>query len=332
MGTNETVTNKEKNRAALSSILAVGFLTLVKATVAILTGSLGLLAEAAHSLMDLVAAGVTFFAVKVSGRPADRSHTYGHGKVENLSALGEVLLLLAACAGIFYEAIQRLFFKSVSVKASIWSFLVMVVAIIVNIILARRLSHVAKKYDSQALEAEALDFRNDIWSSAVVILGLVVVMAADQFNIPWLAKADSIAGLAVATIVAISVLRLGRRAVGVLLDEVPENLQDEIRRAARLPGVEEVRQVRVRRSGAQYFADLTLATNTCLTYMKCRFRLKKFRLSWLLQQSYCRSNQKHCCLGPRHGEWERRMRVRRWLANYGFINVLRNWLVGWTIG
>ena len=261
MGTNETVTNKEKNRAALSSILAVGFLTLVKATVAILTGSLGLLAEAAHSLMDLVAAGVTFFAVKVSGRPADRSHTYGHGKVENLSALGEVLLLLAACAGIFYEAIQRLFFKSVSVKASIWSFLVMVVAIIVNIILARRLSHVAKKYDSQALEAEALDFRNDIWSSAVVILGLVVVMAADQFNIPWLAKADSIAGLAVATIVAISVLRLGRRAVGVLLDEVPENLQDEIRRAARLPGVEEVRQVRVRRSGAQYFADLTLAVS-----------------------------------------------------------------------
>ena len=94
-------------------MLAIIFLTLMKAGVAILTGSLGLLAEAAHSLMDLAAAGVTFFAVKISGRPADSSHTYGHGKFENLSALVEVLLLLFACAGIFYEAIQRLFFKTV---------------------------------------------------------------------------------------------------------------------------------------------------------------------------------------------------------------------------
>jgi len=261
MRTIETVTNREKYWAALSSVLAIVFLTLVKATVAILTGSLGLLAEAAHSLMDLVAAGVTFFAIKISGRPADRSHTYGHGKFENLSALVEVVLLLLACAAIFYEAIQRLFFKSVPVKNSIWSFLVMVIAITVNIALARQLSRVAKKYDSQALEAEALDFLNDIWSSAVVILGLGVVMAADKFNIPWLAKADSVAGMVVAAIVAYSVLRLGRRAVGELMDEVPENLQDEIARVAKLPGVEEVRQVRVRRSGAQYFTDLTLAVS-----------------------------------------------------------------------
>jgi cation diffusion facilitator family transporter len=257
----ETVTNREKNGTALLSVLAIIFLTLLKASVAILTGSLGLLAEAAHSLMDLVAAGVTFFAVRISGRPADSSHTYGHGKYENLSALVEVVLLLFACAGIIYEAIQRLFFKTVQVQASPWSFLVMGIAVAVNIILARRLRKVAKKYGSQALEAEGLDFFNDVWSSAVVILSLLLVMAADKFAIPWLAKADSIAGVVVAGLIANSVLRLGRRAVGELLDEVPENLQDEIMQAARLPGVEEVRQVRVRRSGNQYFADLTLAVS-----------------------------------------------------------------------
>ena len=257
----ETTTNRDKNAAALLSVLAIIFLTLVKAGVAILTGSLGLLAEAAHSLMDLVAAGVTFFAVRISGQPADSSHTYGHGKFENLSALVEVLLLLFACAGIVYEAAQRLFFKTVAVEASPWSFLVMGVAIGVNILLARRLRRIAKKYDSQALEAEGLDFLNDIWSSAVVILSLLLVMAADKFKIAWLANADAIAGVVVAALIANSVLRLGRRAVGELLDEVPVNLQDEISQAAKLPGVEEVRQVRVRRSGSQYFADLTLAVS-----------------------------------------------------------------------
>ncbi len=261
MSTNETGINQEKNSAALLSVLAIIFLTLMKAGVAILTGSLGLLAEAAHSLMDLVAAGVTFLAVRISGRPADSSHTYGHGKFENLSALVEVLLLLVACAGIVYEAIQRLFFKTVPVKASVWSFLVMGIAVIVNISLARRLSGVAKKHGSQALEAEALDFMNDVWSSSVVILGMGLVLAAEKFQIAWLAKADSLAGMAVATLVAISVLRLGRRAVGELMDEVPVNLQEEITQAARLEGVEEVRQVRVRRSGPQYFADLTLAVS-----------------------------------------------------------------------
>ena len=259
MDTHEIGSNREKNRAALSSLLAIIFLLLLKATAAILTGSLGLMAEAAHSLMDLVAAGVTYLAVKISSRPADRSHTYGHGKFEYLSALAEVTLLLVACASIFYEAIQRLISNSAQIKSSIWSFLVMAIAIAINITLARLLKRVAKKYNSQALEAEALDFFNDIWSSSVVILGLAFVFAAEKFNLPWLAKADSVAGMVIAIIIAYSVLRLGRRAVGELLDEVPENLQDEITRAVALPGVEEVRQVRVRRSGAQYFVDLTLA-------------------------------------------------------------------------
>ena len=98
---------REKHRAALSSVLAAVFLTLVKLVVGLMTGSLGILAEAAHSGLDLVAAAMTFLAVRVSGRPADQEHTYGHGKVENLSALFETLLLLVTCVWIIYEAVQR---------------------------------------------------------------------------------------------------------------------------------------------------------------------------------------------------------------------------------
>jgi hypothetical protein len=124
--------DREKRKAALSSVLAAIFLTLMKLVVGLLTGSLGILAEALHSGLDLVAAGVTLFAVQVSGRPADREHPYGHGKVENLSALFETLLLLATCVWIIYEALQRLFVKSVEVEASFWAFAVMIIAIAVE--------------------------------------------------------------------------------------------------------------------------------------------------------------------------------------------------------
>ena len=119
----------------------------------------------------------------------------------------------------------------------------------------------AKKYDSQALEAEGLDFLNDIWSSVVVILSLLLVWLAEKFNIPWLAKADSIAGVVVAVLIANSVLRLGRRAVGELLDEVPVNLQDEITQAARLPGGGRGAAGAGTPERSQYFADLTLAVS-----------------------------------------------------------------------
>ena len=107
----EPASNREKRWAALSSVWAAVFLTLIKLIVGILTGSLGILADAAHSVLDLAAAIVTFFAVKISNQPADINHVYGHGKVENLSALFEALLLVLTCLWIFYEAIDRLFFK-----------------------------------------------------------------------------------------------------------------------------------------------------------------------------------------------------------------------------
>ena len=116
---------KEKRDAALSSVAAAVFLTVLKLVVGLMTGSLGILAEAAHSGLDLVAALVTFFAVRFSDRPPDEEHLYGHGKIENLSALVETLLLLITCVWIIYEAIQRLFFKEVEIEASFWAFAVM---------------------------------------------------------------------------------------------------------------------------------------------------------------------------------------------------------------
>jgi len=258
--------DKEKRWAALSSVLAAIFLTLIKLVVGLMTGSLGILAEVAHSGLDLVAALVTFFAVRVSGRPADREHTYGHGKVENLSALFETLLLLATCAWIIYEAIQRLFFKPVEVEANIWAFLVMAIAIVVDFSRSRMLSRVAKKYDSQALEADALHFSTDIWSSAVVILGLVLVLLGEWLQIPWLMQADAVAALGVAGIVVWVSLRLGHRTVVALLDGVPASVRDDVVRAVRVPGVVEVKQVRVRRSGPEAFADLRLTVTRDTTF------------------------------------------------------------------
>ncbi len=253
--------NREKIGAAISSVIAAVGLTGFKLTVGILTGSLGILAEALHSALDLVAAAVTLFAVRVSGRPADREHSYGHGKVENLSALFETLLLLATCVWIIVEAIQRLFFKSVEIEASVWAFVVMICAIAVDYSRSRMLYRVAKKHDSQALEADALHFSTDIWSSSVVIVGLALVKLSEVLAIPWLAKADAVAAMGVAGIVAWVSLQLGQRTVTALLDGVPASLREEVTRAARVPGVMEVKRVRVRRSGPEAFADVHLTVN-----------------------------------------------------------------------
>ncbi len=253
---------REKQRAALSSVAAAIFLTGMKLAVGLLTGSLGILAEAAHSGLDLVAALVTFLAVRVSGRPADREHPYGHGKVENLSALFETLLLLATCAWIIYEALQRLLFKHVEVEASLWAFLIMGTSIVVDISRSRLLYRVAKKYDSQALEADALHFSTDIWSSSVVIVGLGFVFLSGRLQMPWLAKADAVAALAVAGIVVWVSMQLGRRTVTALLDGVSATLVDEVAHVVKgVPGVVEAQRVRVRRSGPEAFADVQVSVN-----------------------------------------------------------------------
>jgi cation diffusion facilitator family transporter len=252
---------KEKREAALSSVVAAVFLTALKLVVGLLTGSLGILAEAAHSALDLVAALVTFFAVRLSDRPPDKRHLYGYGKVENLSALIETLLLLVTCVWIIYEAIQRLFYKSVEVEASVWAFGVMIISIVVDVSRSRILYSAARKHKSQALEADALHFSTDIWSSSVVIVGLGLVWLSERLGPEWhwLVKADAIAALSVALIVVYVSFQLGKRAVSVLLDAAPPGLADRIvAEAGQVSGVESVGPVRVRQAGAEVFVDLTV--------------------------------------------------------------------------
>ncbi len=250
-----------KTRAATMSVMAAVLLTVLKLTVGLATGSLGLLAEAAHSGLDLVAAIVTYFAVRISDRPADHVHQYGHGKVENLSALFETVLLLVTCVWIVFEAVQRLAYKHAHVEATVWAFVVIMTSIVVDINRSRMLYRAAREHHSQALEADALHFSTDIWSSAVVLVGLALVWLSGRLGPDWLwlAKADAVAALGVACIVVVISIRLGQRAVNVLLDAAPHGLVARIEaEVVQVPGVREVRDTRVRQSGAATFVDLTV--------------------------------------------------------------------------
>jgi cation diffusion facilitator family transporter len=206
--------SSEKKRVAISSVVAAVFLTGSKFAVGILTGSLGLLSEALHSCLDLVAAVVTYFSVRISDKPADKEHHFGHGKVESLSALAQTVLLLATCGWIAYEAAHRLITKNIEIEVNAWSYAVVIVSIVVDITRSRALSRVAKKHNSQALEADALHFSTDIWSSCVVLFGLICAQFGFYF-------ADPIAALFVALIVLHVCYQLGRKAIDILLDKAP---------------------------------------------------------------------------------------------------------------
>jgi len=259
----------EKQSVALNSVYAAVAITGLKVVVGITTGSLGILSEAAHSGLDLVAAAITFFSIRVSDRPADATHQYGHGKVENVSAFIETALLLATCAWIVYEATKRLFFHSVAIEPSVWAFLILGISIVVDVWRSRRLRRIAEKYDSQALLADALHFRTDIWSSAVVVLGLLLVLAGRRYQISWLAKADPIAALIVACIVVYVSWRLARQTIDALLDGAPAGVRTKIIGAiARVDGVLSVERVRIRRGGSKHFADVSVALSRNVTFQR----------------------------------------------------------------
>jgi len=256
----------EKSRVALTSVAAAVLLTGTKVVVGLLTGSLGILSEAAHSGLDLAAALVTVLAVKASARPADADHPYGHGKVENLSALFETLLLLLTCGWIIKEAVARLFLREVRVEVNGWAFGVIVLSILVDLGRSRALMATAKKHRSQALEADALHFSTDVWSSGVVLLGLVLVLLARKLQMPWLARADAVAALGVAGIVVLVSLRLGRKTVADLLDAIPPDLVQAAReRVLAVPGVEAVPRIRMRRIGGEWFSDVIIRVDPGLT-------------------------------------------------------------------
>ncbi len=262
--------NRDKTGVALSSLLAASVLTLLKLIVGLATNSLGILSEAAHSALDLLAAGVTLFAVRVSGRPASREYTYGRGKFENLSALFETLLLLVTCLWIVYKAIQRLYFKhGTEVTVNRWAFAVVLLSMAVDFSRSRALGHFARKYQSQALEADALHFSTDIWSSGVVLLGLAGMWLAGRWNMPWLTNADTVAALGVAVIIVGVSLRLGKKSLDDLLDRIPVDLQERVAQAAgQVAGVLQVTKVRLRRSGPEIFADVTLSVGQATSFEK----------------------------------------------------------------
>ncbi len=258
MSDTRALEDHEKRSAALTSLIAAIGLTSFKLLVGLMTGSLGILAEAAHSGLDLVAAMMTFLAVRISGKPPDRTHLYGHGKVENLSALFETGLLLATCFWIIRESVHRLTYHRGEVEVTIWSFGVMAASIIIDYSRSRVLYRAARKYRSQALEADALHFQTDIWSSAVVIGGLAAVKAADWFPaLGWLRDGDAVAALGVSAIVIWISISLGRRTIDALVDRAPAGMEQRILAAvSAFPEVRNCHNVRIRPSGPKTFIDL----------------------------------------------------------------------------
>lgn len=262
---------KEKRTVALSSVLAALVVTLLKFLTGVLTGSLGMLSEAAHSTVDLVAAGITLFSVQVSDRPADDTHNYGHGKVESLSAFVESVLMLGSCAWIVTEAIKRITSKEhLSLTPSIWPFLVLLLSIAVDFTRSRKLHKIALESSSQALEADAIHFSTDIWSTLAVLIGLAASFAGARWKIPALEYADPIAALIVSGIILHVTWGLAHRTIDALLDASPKETREathELERELRtIDGVVAVNRLRTRRSGADYFADLTLGLAQNLTF------------------------------------------------------------------
>ncbi len=243
---------KEKKRVALLSVFAAIFLTGFKLVIGILTGSLGILSEALHSGLDLVAAIITYFSVRISDKPADKEHNYGHGKIENFSALIETFLLLITCAWIIYEAIGRLVSGKTHIEVNAWSYIVVISSIIIDITRSRALYRVAKKHNSQALEADALHFSTDIWSSAVVFLGLICANFGFFF-------ADSVAALAVALIVLFVSFRLGKRAIDVLLDRAPKGSIAKVEQVlTTYTDVKKYHSLKIRTAGADTFIKFNI--------------------------------------------------------------------------
>jgi cation diffusion facilitator family transporter len=251
---------REKRQAALLSVGSAIVLVSLKAFLVLRTGSLGVLSEALHSGLDLVAAVITFLSVRVSDQPADERHPYGHGKFENFSAFVETALLLVTALYIIFEAFERLFFRAVHIQPSITAVIVLAFALVIDMTRARALSNVVKKFPSDALEADALHFSTDVWSTMVVIAGIGLVWAGETWNIPWLVYADALAGLGVAGVILWVGSQLGKRTIEALLDTAPQGLQQEIARAvSRMDGVLDVVRVRVRRAGNRHFVDATVS-------------------------------------------------------------------------
>src|SRR5271165_7513758 len=250
----------EKRRVALHSMVAAAAMTVLKLAAGLLSGSLGVLSDAAHSALDLVGVTLTYFSVRLSDKPADEDHTYGHGKFENLSAFAEAGLMAVSCAWIIWEAVLRIVRQNVVLHHSVWPVLVLLTSIAVDYWRSRNLRAVAERTGSPALATDAFHFASDIWSTVAVLVGLGASWIGMRMGIGWLRYADPFAAMVVSLMILRMTLHLGRETVAVLMDEVPaETRQRLVDEVGKVEGVLAVEQARVRRAGASYFADLTLA-------------------------------------------------------------------------
>ena len=262
-----------KRETALRSVLAASATTLLKLITGVATGSLGMLSEAAHSGIDLLASTLTLLSLRVADRPADEDHTYGHGRVESLSAFVETLFMLASSVWIIYEAVERLARyrrgEPIALSVSPWPVLVLMLSIAVDWTRSQALRRAAEQAHSQALEAEALHFGTDIWSSFAVLLGLVAAYAGQHFGVRGLDLADPVAAFAVAMIILRVTWPLARETVDALLDKTPPETREAMTAAvARVPGVISVGRLRMRRSGGSYFADVTVGMARTITFQR----------------------------------------------------------------
>ncbi|MFW9980784.1 MAG: cation diffusion facilitator family transporter [Candidatus Thorarchaeota archaeon] len=245
---------KKVQRAALISVLSAAALTAMKFIIGFSTNSLGIISEALHSGLDFAAAGITLVAVRRASKGPDSQHQFGHGKIENFAALSETIILWVTSVWIIFEAWRRIELQEWP-ESSIWGILVMAIGVVVTFWQSRLLYRTAEEHGSQALEADALHFRTDMISSAVVLLGLGFVW----IDIPI---ADPIAAIGVAIIIFVVSYRLGRRTFDALTDAAPEGLKDEIiRRVEGINGVVECRRTRVRHSGPELFVDIVLSVD-----------------------------------------------------------------------
>ncbi|MCX6177991.1 MAG: cation diffusion facilitator family transporter [Chlorobiales bacterium] len=252
----------KKQQVALSSVAASLLLTALKLVVGIITGSIGIISEAAHSALDFGAAALTFFAVRMSDKPADSKHHYGHAKVESVSALIETGLLLVTSAGIIYAAIERLIGGKAEIEITWYAFAIMLISIVVDFSRSRALKKVAKETNSQALEADALHFSSDILSSAVVLIGLIFV----YLGVSW---ADAVAGIAVAILVAFAAFNLGKKTIDILIDAAPEGLSERIEEITMtVGGVISIDRIRVKPTGPQVFIEMVVCVNRTLSVEK----------------------------------------------------------------
>jgi cation diffusion facilitator family transporter len=241
--------NAKKIRVANISLMAAIAIVLIKGIASYISGSIGVLSELFHSSTDLVATFATIISIRYSTKPPDKNYHYGREKIESFSALFQVGILVLMCAYLIYESIDRII-TPVTIQLNLFVFAAILICIFVDIQRSKALMKIAKETHSQALEADSLHFRSDVLSSIVVLIGMIF----SYFN--WFHLADPISALVVSVIIIITTLGLSKKAIGSLLDRVPDGIEENItEKILSIKGIEGIKTLRLRGSGSRVYVD-----------------------------------------------------------------------------